>query len=136
MIWGTFHPIMNTTSTSRTPSPQHFLFMLPHSATPAEQEHVVKAAKELSSRGYVYVASAHEHTMEDRDNVRFMPLRSDDLPRFGTVSTVMIVKDRAMIQAAEAAYPQAKVLVFEAVDSQQVVGYEQRTAKTELLLAA
>jgi hypothetical protein len=107
---------MNTSAASPSRSPQHFLFMLPHSATPAEQEHVVKAAKELSSRGYVYVVSAHERTMEDRDNVRFMPLRSGDLPRFGAVSTVMVVKDRTMVPAVEQAYPDAKVLVFEAAD--------------------
>ena len=127
---------MNTSSTSLTRSPQHFLFMLPHSATAAEQEHVVNAAKELTTTGYVYVASAHERTMEDRDNIRFMPLRNGDLPRFGTVSAVMIVKDRTMVSAAEVAYPNAKVLVFDAADSQHIVSYEQRTVKMELPLAA
>jgi hypothetical protein len=117
---------MNTISNTR--SPQHYLIMLPSSATPAEQEHVVKAAKELTASGYVYVASAHVRTMEDRDNVRFMPLQSGDMPRFGKVSTVMIVKDRTMLPAAERAYPNAKVLVFDAADSQHVVGYEQRAA--------
>ena len=125
---------MNTTSLPL--SSQHFLFVLPPSATPAEQQHVVKAAKELTSCGYVYVASAHEHTMEDRDDVRFMPLRSGDLPRFGTVTSVMIVKDRTMVQAAEVAYPNAKVLLFDAADSQQVVGYEQRASQRDLTLAA
>jgi hypothetical protein len=125
---------MNLSSPTR--SPQHYLIMLPPTATPAEQEHVVHAAKELASSGYVYVASAHERTMEDRDNIRFMPLRSDALPRFGTLSTVMIVKDRAMVPAAERAYPQAKVLVFDAADSQHIVSYEQRGVKTAPPVAA
>ncbi len=125
---------MNTTALSR--SPQHFLFVLPPSATPAEQERVVKAAKQLTSTGYVYVASANERAMEDRDSIRFMPLRTGDLPRFGTVSTVMIVKERGMVQAAEAAYPNAKVLVFDVADTQHIVGYEQRSMGAVPSLAA
>src|SRR3954452_19335010 len=125
---------MNTASLTHLS--QHFLFMLPHSATQAEQEHVVNAAKELTSSGYVYVASAHERTMEDRDHIRFMPLRDGTLPCFGAVSTVMIVRDRTMVQAVEQAYPDAKVLVFDAADWQHIVGSEQGTAKAELLRAA
>ena len=93
--------------------PHHFLFMLPATATPADQDHVVKAAKELTSMGYVYVASAHERTMEDRDNVRFMPLKNDDLPRFGSLAGVMIVRDQEMARVAQEAYPDANVLVID-----------------------
>ena len=125
---------MHTTVPSR--SPQHFLFMLPPSATPTEQERVVNAAKELTSTGYVYVASAHERVMEDRDSIRFMPLRSNDLPRFAAVSTVMIVKERSMVQVAEAAYPNARVLMFDAADTQHIVGYEQRSVGVAPSLAA
>jgi hypothetical protein len=87
--------------------------MLPDSTTPEEQECVVNSAKELTSMGYVYVASARERTMEDRDNIRFMPLRSDDLPRFGNVSGVMVVRDHEFARAAEQAYPGAKVFVID-----------------------
>jgi hypothetical protein len=93
--------------------PHHFLFMLPATATPADQDHVVKAAKELTSMGYVYVASAHERTMEDRDNVRFMPLKSDDLPRFGSLAGVMIVRDQEMARVAQEAYPEANIMVID-----------------------
>lgn len=106
--------------------PPRFLFVLPSSATPADQERIVKAAKELTASAYVYVASAHECTMEDRDSIRFMPLRDGDLPRFGTVNTVMIVRECSMLQAAEVAYPTAKVLVLDASDTHHVVGREQR----------
>jgi hypothetical protein len=125
---------MNTHASLR--STQRFLIMLPLSATPSEQEHVVNVAKELTSTGDVYIASASQRTMEDRDNVRFLPLRSGDLPRFGKVSTVMIVKDRTMVPAAEQAYPDAKVLVFEPADSGQIVGYEQQRALSEALSLA
>lgn len=125
---------MNTHASLR--STQRFLVMLPPSATPSEQEHVVNAAKELTSTGDVYIASASQCTMEDRDNVRFLPLRNGDLPRFGKVSTVMIVKDRTMVSAAEQAYPEAKVLVFEPADSRQIVGYEQQRVLSEALSLA
>jgi hypothetical protein len=97
----------------KTQSPHHFLFMLPGSTTPEDQERVVKSAKALTSMGYVYVASTHEHTMEDRDNIRFMPLRSNDLPRFGEVSGVMVVRDQEVARAAEQAYPRARVFVID-----------------------
>lgn len=125
---------MNTSAGLR--STQRFLIMLPPSATPSEQEHVFDAAKELISTGDVYVASAHQRTMEDRDNVRFLPLRKGDLPHFGSISTVMIVKDRTMVSAAEQAYPNAKVLVFEPADSRQIVDYEQQRALSETLFLA
>jgi hypothetical protein len=100
-------------SSSPTSLPHHFLFMLPESTTPDEHEQVVKAAKELTAMGYVYVASTQERTMEDRDNIRFMPLKSDDLPRFGSVSGVMVVRDQKMAQVAEEAYPGAKIMVID-----------------------
>src|SRR4051812_39535854 len=93
--------------------PHHFLFMLPATTTPADQDQVLKAAKELTSMGYVYVASAHERSMEDRDDIRFMPLKSDDLPRFGSLAGVMIVHDQEMARVAEEAYPGAKVIVID-----------------------
>jgi hypothetical protein len=99
----------------KTPSqpPHRFLFMLPDSTTPTEQDHIVNAAKELTTMGYVYVASARESTMEDRDNVRYMPLKEYDLPCFGEVTGVMIVRDQEMARMAEEAYPGAKVFVID-----------------------
>jgi len=100
--------------------------MLPSPTTAAEQEQIEKAAKQLASDGYVYVASAQQRTMEDRDEIRFMPLRHDDLPRFGAVTSVIIAKDRVMAGAAEKAYPGAKVIVIDPADAPHVVRYEQR----------
>ncbi len=111
--------------TPHFPSPQHFLFVLPDSASPADQDQVVNAARELTAHGYVYVASAHERTMQDREDIRFMPLRRDDLPRFGAPTSVMIVKDRTMVSAAEQAYPGAHVLVIDPTDAPRVVDYVQ-----------
>jgi hypothetical protein len=102
---------MNRTSPSRTP--HHFLFMLPGSTSPEEQEQIVKTAKELTSMGYIYVASAREKTMEDRDNIRFMPLREGQLPCFGSVTGVMVVRDQSIARAAEEAYPGAKIFVID-----------------------
>jgi hypothetical protein len=113
-------------SSSHFDSARHFLFMLPSPTTAAEQEQIEKAAKQLACEGYVYVASAHERTMEDRDNIRFMPFRHDDLPRFGMLTSVIIAKDQAMAGAAEKAYPGAKVIVIDPADAAHVVKYEQR----------
>jgi hypothetical protein len=100
-------------SSSQSNPPHHFLFVLPGSTTPDEQERVVKSAKQLTSMGYVYVASAHERTMEDRENIRYMPLRENDLPRFGNVSGVMVVRDQACARAAVEAYPGASIFVID-----------------------
>lgn len=99
----------------RTPSsqPHHFLFMLPASTTPSEQDEIVETAKKLTSMGYVYVASAHEHTMEDRDEIRFMPLRNDDLPCFNAVAGVMVVRDKGLAEVAQQTYPGANILVID-----------------------
>lgn len=93
--------------------PHHFLFLLPDSTTPAEKEVVVNAAKHLTSLGYVYVASPDEKTMADRENIRFMPLKLHRLPCFGTVTSVMIVRDRHLALAAQEAYPRTRVTVFD-----------------------
>ena len=87
--------------------------MLPESTTPSEQDEIVETAKKLTSMGYVYVASAHERTMEDRDEVRFMPLRNDDLPCFGAVAGVMVVRDQGLAQVAQQQYPGANILVID-----------------------
>ena len=91
----------------------HFLFMLPASTTPSEQDEIVETAKKMTSMGYVYVASAHERTMEDRDDIRFMPLRNDDLPCFGAVAGVMVVRDQGLADVAQQRYPGANVLVID-----------------------
>jgi hypothetical protein len=93
--------------------PHHFLFMLPASTTPSEQDEIVETAKKLTSMGYVYVASAHERTMEDRDNIRFMPLKNDDLPCFNAVAGVMVVRDQGLAEVAQHAYPGANILVID-----------------------
>ena len=93
--------------------PLHFLFLLPDTTTSSEQEVVVKAAKELTSLGYVYIASPNEKTMADRDNIRFMPLRQQQLPCFGSVTSVMIVRDRQLALTAQEMYPDSHITVFD-----------------------
>lgn len=105
---------MNT----HTRLPLHYLFLLPDSATPADQEAVAKAARELVSVGYVYVASAAEKTMEDREGIRFMPLRDGSLPHFGSVAGVMVVRDQKLAHAAQELYPGAKVAMLDATPAE------------------
>lgn len=104
------HPPMRSLTPSR---PHHFLFLLPESTTSEEAEIVETAARKLTSLGYVYVASPHQPTMEDRAGVRFMPLRLHRLPCFGAVTGVMIVRDRHLTLAAQEAYPEAQIIAFD-----------------------
>jgi hypothetical protein len=110
---------MNTFSTSTaisvSPSrlPKRYLFILPEAISLDEQQEVVQAASKLAEEGYVYLASAHVKTMEDRDNIRFMPLHSDRMPCFGEVSGVLVARDRELARTAKEMYRGAPVMVFE-----------------------
>lgn len=108
---------MNTFSTSISVSPsslpKHYLFILPEAITLDEQHEVVQAASRLAEEGYVYLASAHVKTMEDRDNIRFMPLHTDRMPCFGEVSGVLVARDRELARTAKEVYRDAPVMVFE-----------------------
>jgi hypothetical protein len=110
---------MNTFSTSTPvaafPSrlPKHYLFILPEAITLDEQQEVVQAASRLAEEGYVYMASAHVKTMEDRDNIRFMPLHTDRMPCFGEVSGVLVARDQELARTAKEVYRDAPVMVFE-----------------------
>lgn len=97
--------------------PNHFLFLLPASTTASEQEVVANAAQELTPLGYVYIASAHEPTMEDRGDIRFMPLHDGTLPCFGAVTGVMIARDQELVRAAQENYPGAQVVVFDPAET-------------------
>lgn len=92
---------------------QNFLFMLPVDTTPAEQEVIVNLARRLTTMGYVYIASAHQQMMEDREDIRFMPFHRDLLPSFGIMAGVFIVRDQSIASAAREAYPDAHVLVID-----------------------
>lgn len=70
-------------------------------------------ASRLMTMGYVYVASAHESTMVDREEVRFMPLHQEMLPSFGTLTGVFVVRDHEITKAAREAYPEAHVLMID-----------------------
>jgi hypothetical protein len=91
----------------------NFLFMLPFTTTRAEQEIIMNLARRLTSLGYVYIASAHECTMEDREEIRFMPLHCEMLPAFGTLTGVFVVKDADIASVARDTYPDAHVLVID-----------------------
>ncbi|MGV3663613.1 MAG: hypothetical protein ACO1TE_25815 [Prosthecobacter sp.] len=100
---------LNTTSIL----PRHFLFLLPATATEAERQAVIESARTLLPRGYVYVASPAEPTMEDRENIRFMPLNLKALPSFGDVTAVCVVRDQTIAIAARDAYPRTEVTVID-----------------------
>lgn len=87
--------------------------MLPANATEAERQAVIASARTLLPRGYVYVASPAEPTMEDRDDIRFMPLNLEALPCFGDVTAVCVVRDQTIAIAARDAYPRTEVMVID-----------------------
>ncbi len=87
--------------------------MLPANASEAEREAVIESARTLLSRGYVYVASPAEPTMEDREEIRFMPLNVAALPCFADVTAVCVVRDQTIAVAARLAYPRTEVMVID-----------------------
>lgn len=129
---------MNTFATSTaisvSPSlaPKHYLFILPEAITLDEQHEVVQAASKLAEEGYVYLASAHVKTMEDRDNLRFMPLHTDRLPCFGEVAGVLVARDRELARTAKEVYRGAPVMVFEpGVELEDVSGGDRDFERAE-----
>lgn len=104
---------MNSSTSSFSTLPKHYLFILPEAISLDEQHEVVQAASKLAEEGYVYLASAHVKTMEDRDNIRFMPLHTDRMPCFGEVSGVLVARDRDLARSAKEVYRDAPVMVFE-----------------------
>ena len=114
---------------NRTPSlPRHFLFMLPASATQAELDAITESARRLVALGYVYIASPKEKTMEDRDEIRYLPLNVDVLPCFGAVTAVCVVRDEALAQAAREAYPGTQVMVVDPRADQRADGADKPAA--------
>jgi hypothetical protein len=51
--------------------------------------------------------------MEDRDEIRFMPLKNDDLPCFNALAGVMVVRDQELARVAQQTYPGANILVID-----------------------
>jgi hypothetical protein len=115
---------MNHATRSRLPL--HYLFLLPESATSSEQDAVTKAARELTTVGYVYVESASEKTLDVRDDIRFMPLKVDSLPHFDALAGVMVVRDHQLAHVAQEAYPGAKVTVIDPVPAASKQRHEWR----------
>lgn len=87
--------------------------MLPGFLTEAEKNAVIETARGLTAHGYVYIASPAEGTMEDRENIRFLPLNLENLPCFGAVTAVCVVKDETIAIAAREAYPGTEVIVID-----------------------
>ena len=103
----------------------NFLFMLPATTTAAEQKIVTQLAHRLTTFGYVYIASAQECTMTDRDDIRFMPFHRDLLPSFGSMTSVFVVNDPEIAQAAKETYPEAQVLILDPKRiAQELADYE------------
>jgi hypothetical protein len=112
-------------------APKHYLFMLPEMITLEEQNEVAQAAKALLTEGYVYLISPHEKTVEDRDEIRYMPLRRDSLPCFGEVSGVLVARDQSLARTAKEVYRDAPVMVFEPGVPFERVSGGRATARVE-----
>jgi len=74
----------------------------------------VKAlARQLNQNGFAYVARRGQKEMEDdRFGVRYLPL-GENLPSFGLMSAVVVLRDPAWAARAAAAYPGADVFLLE-----------------------
>jgi len=74
----------------------------------------VKAlARHLHQNGFAYVACRGQKEMEDdRFGVRYLPL-GEDLPSFGLMSAVIVLRDPAWAARAAATYQGADVFLLE-----------------------
>lgn len=103
--------------------------MLPASATEAELQAITEAARRLVTLGYVYIASPAEKTMEDRDEIRYLPLNVDLLPCFGAVTAVCVLRDESLAQAARQTYPGTEVMVLQSLaDESEISGGKPASA--------
>lgn len=108
--------------------PRHFLFMLPAAVTPAERTAITESARSLTDRGYVYIASPEERTMEDRGAIRYLPLHLEMLPCFGSVTAVCVLRDETLAEAARQAYPNTEVMVVDPLGGHHVNEADKATS--------
>ncbi len=118
------HAMMPTTPFA---TPRRYLFVIPPTTTLEEQHEVVRAAKALMPDDQVYVASAHESAVQDRENICYLPLHRNDIPSFGTVSGVMVARDTYLAQLAKRTYPGVPVMVFDPAET--MPGQSSKTSR-------
>lgn len=94
------------------PAVKNYLFIVPCQLGDFEKAILQATAKRMSQFGYVYVADVSQSTMEDRDNVRYMPLHLGRLPCFGSVESVIVFHDEGLIEEAAGTYPGARFFVL------------------------
>lgn len=100
------------------PPYQNFLIIAPDpdngtNAAELPDGQVKALARHLNQNGYAYVARHGQIEMEDdRFGVRYLPL-GGDLPSFGSMSAVFVLRDPAWATRAAAAYPGADVFLLE-----------------------
>lgn len=75
-------------------------------------ERVTALARHLNNEGFAYVARSSQKEMaDDRAGVRYLPL-GENLPSFGTMTAVIVVRDPEWVARASSAYPEADIFLL------------------------
>jgi hypothetical protein len=98
---------------------RNYLFLVGHQLSKLDRQIVNSTAHKLASHGYVYVADVEQDCVEDRDDIRYLPLRDNNLPHFGSVTIVAVLHDNALARLAAQTYPDATVYVIDHDFSEQ-----------------
>lgn len=85
---------------------------MPEGVTALERSIVMVAARRMSNEGYVYMAVAGQREMEDRENIRYLPLYAEQLPSFGLMTTVVVLHHYELAARALDSYPGAQVFLL------------------------
>ncbi|HBJ88066.1 MAG TPA: hypothetical protein DDZ88_30255 [Verrucomicrobiales bacterium] len=97
------------------PTYRNFLIIAPDpdDGTDLPDGQVQALARHLNQNGFAYVARRGQKEMEDDSSgVRYLPL-GEDLPSFGLMSVVIVLRDPAWAKRAATAYPGADVFLLE-----------------------
>lgn len=92
---------------------RNFLFLISHPLSELDRLIVSSTAHKLSYHGYVYIADVAQDCVEDRDDIRYLPLHDHQLPHFGSVTVVAVLHDNALARLAAQTYPEASVYVID-----------------------
>jgi hypothetical protein len=103
-------PLRNT---PEQPVCRNFLFLISHPLSKLDRLIVDSTAHKLAEHGYVYIADVQQECVEDRDDIRYLPLRDNHLPNFGALTVVAVLHDNALARVAAQNYPDATVYVID-----------------------
>ena len=94
---------------------RNYLFAITDNASPIERAILFAAAERMREHGYVYIADVACNETHDVDDVRFLPLRYGQLPRFGELTMIVVLNDQDLAAAATALHPEALTFVLSSV---------------------